>query len=224
MLKLKLQYFGHLMWRTDSLEKTLMQERLKAGGEGDDRGWDDWMTLPTQWTWVWANSGSWHGQGGLACCSPWGREELDTTEWLHFHFSLSCTGEGNGSPLHYSCLENPRDGSLVGCHLWVAQSRTRLVCLSSSSNSRATELNWMFSSSAPPPGWEEEFSCPFVVKLGPQITVLYVCGEHVLGIINVLSSLDSMWVSCNHCFTVWGHVPCFCCKVLLLHKPAWFCG
>ena len=39
-----------------------------------------------------------------------GREELDTTEWLHFHFSLSCSGEGNGNPLQCSCLENPRDG------------------------------------------------------------------------------------------------------------------
>ena len=45
-------------------------------------------------------------------------EESDTTEQLHSHFSLSCTGEGNGSPLQCSCLENPRDGSLVGCCLW----------------------------------------------------------------------------------------------------------
>ena len=55
MLKLKLQYFGHLMWRTDSFEKTLMLKRLKAG-EGDDRGWDGWMASLTQWTWVWVNS------------------------------------------------------------------------------------------------------------------------------------------------------------------------
>ena len=55
----------------------------------------------------------------LVDCSPWGREELDTTERLHFHFSLSCIGEGNGNPLQCSCLENPRDrGSLVGCRLW----------------------------------------------------------------------------------------------------------
>ena len=52
MLKLKLQNFGHLMWRTDSLEKTLCWERLKAGGEGDDRGWDGWMASPIQWTWT----------------------------------------------------------------------------------------------------------------------------------------------------------------------------
>ena len=46
------------------------------------------------------------------------REELDTTERIHFHFSLSCTGEENGNPLQYCCLEKPRDGSLVGCRLW----------------------------------------------------------------------------------------------------------
>ena len=59
MLKLKLQNFGHLKQRTDSFEKTLMLERLKAGGEGDDRGWGDWMASLTQWTWVWVNSGIW---------------------------------------------------------------------------------------------------------------------------------------------------------------------
>ena len=59
MLKLKLQYFGHLMQRTDSLEKTLM----RAGREGDNRGWDGWMASPTQWTWVWVNSGSWWRTG-----------------------------------------------------------------------------------------------------------------------------------------------------------------
>ena len=51
-----------------------------------------------------------HGRRSLVGCSPWGFEELDTTERLHFHFSLSCIGEGNGNPLQCSCLENPRDG------------------------------------------------------------------------------------------------------------------
>ena len=58
---LKLQYFGHLMQRTDSLEKTLMLG--KAGGEGDARGWDGWMASLTQWTWVWASSGRWWRTG-----------------------------------------------------------------------------------------------------------------------------------------------------------------
>ena len=51
-----------------------------------------------------------HGWRSLVGCSPWGRKESDTTERLNFHFSLSCIGEGNGSPLQCSCLENPRDG------------------------------------------------------------------------------------------------------------------
>ena len=59
MLKLKLLYFGHLMWRADSLEKTRCWKRLRAGGEGDNRGWDGWMPSPTQWTWVWMDSGCW---------------------------------------------------------------------------------------------------------------------------------------------------------------------
>ena len=59
MLKLKLQYDGHLMKIIDSLEKTLMLERLKAEGEGADRIWDGWMASLTQWTWVWVSSGYW---------------------------------------------------------------------------------------------------------------------------------------------------------------------
>ena len=59
MLKLKLQYFGHLMRRVDLLEKTLMLRGIRAGGEGDDWGWDGWMASLTQWTWVWVNSGRW---------------------------------------------------------------------------------------------------------------------------------------------------------------------
>ena len=63
MLMLKLQYFGYLMQRTDSLEKTRCWERLKAGGEGDNRGWDGWMASPTLWTWVWVSSGNWWWTG-----------------------------------------------------------------------------------------------------------------------------------------------------------------
>ena len=68
-----------------------------------------------------------HGWRSLVGCSPWGFEELDMTERLHFHFSLSCIGEGNGSPLQCSCLENPRDrGAWWAAVSGVAQSRTRL--------------------------------------------------------------------------------------------------
>ena len=67
MLKLKLQYFGHLKQRTDSFGKTLMLGKIECGGEGNDRGWDGWMASLTQWTWVWVNSGSWWwtGQPGV---------------------------------------------------------------------------------------------------------------------------------------------------------------
>ena len=57
-------------------------ERLKAWGEGNNRGWDGWMASPTWWTWVRASSGSWYGQGSLACCSPWVHKESDKIEWL----------------------------------------------------------------------------------------------------------------------------------------------
>ena len=63
-LMLKLQYFGHLLWRADSLEGTLLWERLKkAGGEGDDTGWDGWMVSLTRWTWIWESSGRWWWTG-----------------------------------------------------------------------------------------------------------------------------------------------------------------
>ena len=76
-----------------------------------------------------------HGQRSLVGCSPWGRKESDTTEQLHFHFSLSCTGEGNCNPLQCSCLENPRDGGAWSAAVYgVTQSRIRLKRLSSSSS------------------------------------------------------------------------------------------
>ena len=69
-------------------------------------------------------------------CSPWGLEELDTTERLHFPFLLSLIGEGNGTPLQCSCLDKPRDGGAWWAAIYgVAQSRTRLKQLSSSSSS-----------------------------------------------------------------------------------------
>ena len=67
MLKLKLQYFGHLMRKADSLKRPWCWKRLKARWEGDNRGWDGWMASQTQWAWVWASSGSqwWTGKPGV---------------------------------------------------------------------------------------------------------------------------------------------------------------
>ena len=81
-------------------------------------------------------AGKSHRQRSLVGYSPWGPEESDTTERLHFHFPLSCIGEGNGNPLQCSCLENPRDrGARWAAVYGVTQSQTRLKRLSSTSNS-----------------------------------------------------------------------------------------
>ena len=86
-----------------------------------------WHPTPVLWP------GKSHGRRSLVGCSPWGREESDTTEQLPFHFSLSCIGEGNGNPLQCSCLENPRDGGAWWAAVYeVAQSWTQLKRLSSS--------------------------------------------------------------------------------------------
>ena len=84
-----------------------------------------------------------HGQRSLKGCSPWGRWGSDTTEWLHFHFSFSCIGEGNGNPLQCSCLENPRDGGAWWADVCgVAQSRTRLKWLSDSDSNVSFTYFW----------------------------------------------------------------------------------
>ena len=83
-----------------------------------------------------------HGRRNLVGCSPWGHYESDTTEQLHFHFSVSCIGGGNGNPLQYSCLENPRDGGAWWAAVYgVAKSWTRLKGLSSSSKDA---MRWKF--------------------------------------------------------------------------------
>ena len=90
MLKLKLQYFGHLMWRTDSLEKTLMLERLKVGGEGDNRGCDSWMASPTRWTWVWASSRSWWWTGKPGVLQSMGSQRVGHDWVTELNCPLQC--------------------------------------------------------------------------------------------------------------------------------------
>ena len=104
--------------------------------------------------WVTVGKEQWHptpvllpgksrGRRSLVGCSPWGRQESDTTEWLHFDFSLSCIGEGNGNPLQCSCLENPRDGGAWWAAIYgVTQSWTRLKWLNSSSSSSPSKKRY----------------------------------------------------------------------------------
>ena len=76
-LMLKLQYFGHLMQRMDSLEKTLMLGKIEGGRRRDDRGWDGWMTSPSQWTWIWVNSGSWLWTGRPGMLQSMGSQRVE---------------------------------------------------------------------------------------------------------------------------------------------------
>ena len=112
---------------------------------GSLRVWHDWATSLSLFTFMhWRRKwqptpvflpGESQGWGSLEGCSPWGRWGSDMTERLHFHFSLSCIGEGNGNPLQCSCLENPRDGGAWWAAVYgVAQSRTGPKRLSSSSS------------------------------------------------------------------------------------------
>ena len=110
MLKLKLQYFGHLMWRADSFEKPWCWERLRAGGEWDNRGWDGWMASLTQWTWVWVSSGSWWWTGGLAWCGSWGHKV--GREWVT---ELNWT-DGPGSYAQQTCRIRCKFGSCKRKH------------------------------------------------------------------------------------------------------------
>ena len=113
-----------------------------------------WRRHPLRHTWrrQWHPTpvllpGKTHGQRSLVGCSPWGREEQDTTERFHFHFSLSCIGEGHGNPLQCSCLENPRDGGAWRAAIYgIAQSQTRLKRLSSSSSKTHIRYILLFSS------------------------------------------------------------------------------
>ena len=83
-LMLKLQSLSSWCEDLTHWKRPWCWERLKARGEGDDRGWDGWMASPTWWTWVWAILGVGDGQGSLVCCSPWGCKDSDTTEGLNW--------------------------------------------------------------------------------------------------------------------------------------------
>ena len=121
MLKLKPQYFGHLVQRTDSLEKTLMLEILKAGGKGDGRGWDGWMASLTWWTWVWASSGSWWWTGKPGVLQSMGPQKVEQywvieLNWMRTYFITQGT---LFSALWWSKWEgNPEKRSYMYTYNW----------------------------------------------------------------------------------------------------------
>ena len=131
-----------LAWRTPWTEEPGRLQSMGSLRVGHD--WDTSLSLFTfmHWRRKWQPTpvflpGESQGQRSLLGCHLWGRTESDIPEQLHFQFSFSCTGEGNGNLLQYSCLENPRDwGAWWAALSQVAQSQTRLKWLSSSSSSR----------------------------------------------------------------------------------------
>ena len=121
------------------LHRCLWYTHVQSRITGLDRGTNKYHLGTSLWRRQWQPTpvllpGKSHGWSSLIGCSPWGREELGMTGRLHFHFSLSCFGEGNGNLLQYSCLENPRDrGAWWAAVYGVAQSRAWLKRFSSSS-------------------------------------------------------------------------------------------
>ena len=109
-----------------------------------------------------------HGQRSLVGCSPWSSYKSDMTERLHFHFSLSCIGEGNGNSLQCSCLENPRDGGAWWATIYgIAQSRTRLKQLSSNSSPRDSQ------ESSPTPQFKSINSSALSLLHSPTLTFIH---------------------------------------------------
>ena len=108
-----------------------------------------------------------HGRRNLVGYSPWGHEELDTTERLHFHFSLSCIGEGSGNPLQCSCLENPREsGTWWAATYGVTQSLTWLKWLSSSSPLYSSPVGYWTPSNLGVLSSNVIYFCLFILSIG----------------------------------------------------------
>ena len=135
-----------------------MEEPGKLQSMGSLEVWHNWETAVSLFTFMhWRRKwlptpvflpGESQGRGSLVGCRLWGRIESDTTERLHFHFSLSYIGEGNGNPLQCSCQENPRDGEAWWAAVYgVAQSQTQLKRLSSSSSSNRQRRSFSHSNS-----------------------------------------------------------------------------
>ena len=136
-----------LTWKIPWMEEPGRLQSMGSGRVGQDWATSLSLFTFTHWRRQWQPTpvllpGKSHGWRSPVGCSTWGQEESDRTERLHFHFSLSRIGEGNGNPLQCSCLENPRDGGAWWATVCgVAQSRTGLKWLSSSSKLKASPFS-----------------------------------------------------------------------------------
>ena len=144
-----------------------------------------------------------HGQRSLVVCSPWGRKESDTTERLHFHFSLSCIGEGNGNALQCSCLENPKDRRAWWAAIFgVAQSQTWLKW--PSSRSFKMVIFWKcllikcrvgnnFLNTSEECTWVQLFYKIYLIFLITNIPAVYFCSTYNLHIYKRYADLPVMF-------------------------------
>ena len=149
-----------------------------------------------------------HGWRSLVGCSPWGCKESDVTEPLHFHFSLSCIGGGNGNPLQCSCLENPRDGGAWWAAVCgVAQSQTRRKWLSSSSSSSSSSTACGIILPQPwiqPGSWQWNHWVPTTGHQGILLNVFFLPLHFIYYYyffypftLNPCASLKQKWVLCR---------------------------
>ena len=168
MMKLKIQYFGHLMQRNDSFKKILMLGKIEGRRRGYNRGWDGWITSPSLWTWVWASSGRWWWTGKPDMLQSKGLQRVGR-DWTELNLQNSKNDpvyivralpktkhtvlikntlwfilpghedrEENGNPLQYSCLENPVDRGAWWAAVYGVAQSQTWVNWLSSSNSSRT--------------------------------------------------------------------------------------
>ena len=143
MLHLKLQHFGHLLWRTDWLEKTLMLGKVEGGGEEDDRGWDCWMASRTQWTRGWVNSGSWWWTGKSGVLQPMGWQRV-RYDWAT---ELNWTEQGLKTQIHRTVARqiiNIREKGKGQMRVWVSVATRSSILLPSRCSNPVSEVFWIF--------------------------------------------------------------------------------
>ena len=171
---------------------------MREGGKGDNRGWDGWMASPTQWTWVWVDSGVGDGQGGLECCSPWGHcgswscKELDTTQRLNWT-DLKWTGMGKFNSddhyIHYCQLASLRRSgaalidnkrvwnAVLGCNL---KKKKKMISVHFQGKPLNITVIQVYAPTSNAEGAEDEWfyeNLQDLLELIPNKVVLFIIGN-----------------------------------------------